>query len=312
MPFHPLIAAAALFPLLAAFPVSVAQTSGQTAASPEVILGARDRYDRLTVPVRIGSHGPYRFIIDTGAERTILARKVVEQMGLTTSSTGLLIGVAGSQQVDLVEVEEISLGRRTFYTLTAPVLDGVNIGADGIVGLDSLQNQRVLLDFANNRMAIDDAAALGGNRGYDIIVSARRRSGQLIMANATVDGVRTDVVIDTGADVTIGNPALQRALSRRNKSSTTQLTSVTGQQITADIGLARAIEIGGLQLQNTTLVFAKAPAFDKLGLSNKPAMLLGMAQLRLFKRVAIDFASKRILFDLPSGETVFPATAASD
>lgn len=311
MPFHPLIAAAALLPMIAAFPVSVAQSTGPATAATEVIVGARDRYDRMTVPVRIGPHGPYRFLIDTGAERTVLARNVVEQMGLAPSSTATLVGVAGSQQVDLVEVDEISLGRRTFYTLSAPVLEGINIGADGIVGLDSLQDQRVLIDFANNRMAIDDAAALGGNRGYDIVVTARRRSGQLIMANALVDGVRTDVVIDTGADSTIGNPALQRALARRHKTDKTQLISVTGQQITGDIGLARTVEIGGVRMQNTTIVFADAPAFDKLALSRKPAMLLGMAQLRLFRRVAIDFGSKRILFDLPPHVDDFRATAGN-
>ena len=32
-------------------------------------------------------------------------------------------------------------------------------------------------------MAVADARSLGGNRGYEIVVTARRRSGQLIMAD---------------------------------------------------------------------------------------------------------------------------------
>lgn len=304
MPFHPLITASALLPLLAAVPISVAQDGAQQASTAEVIDLSPDAHNRMTVPVRIGAHGPFDFIIDTGAERTVLSRTVASRLGLASATTATLVGVAGTQVVDMVEVEEINLGRRSFYGLMTPLLDARHIGADGIIGLDSLQDQRVLLDFAAKRMAIDDAAALGGNRGYDIVVRARSRSGQLIMANALVDGVKTQVVIDTGSDTSIGNPALHRALTRRRAAEKTQLVSVTGQEIAADVMVAGAIELEGLKLGNTVLAFADAPAFHKLGLGRRPAMLLGMDQLRLFRRVAIDFSSKRILFDLPGSPTL--------
>jgi hypothetical protein len=159
----------------------------------------------------------------------------------------------------------------------------------------------VLLDFDKKRMAIGDAMALGGNRGFEIVVQARRRSGQLIMTNAIIDGVRTDIVIDTGSDTSIGNRALQRALSRRHKGETTQLQSVTGQVITADIAMARELKLGTMTMSNSMLVYADTPAFAKLDMEKRPAMFLGMNQLRLFHRVAIDFSTKRILFDMPEG-----------
>jgi hypothetical protein len=148
-------------------------------------------------------------------------------------------------------------------------------------------------------MAIGDAATLGGNRGFEIVVQARRRSGQLIMTNAVIDGVRTDIVIDTGSDTSIGNLALQRALARRHKGETTMLQSVTGQSISADISMAHALQLGTMTMTNTMLVFADAPAFAKLDMNKRPAMLMGMSQLRLFHRVAIDFSTRRILFDMP-------------
>ncbi len=299
MAFHPLLAATTLLPMIATYPIAVAQQSAPEASSIEVMDTGRDLHDRMTVPVHIGDKGPFRFLIDTGAERTVLARDVAARLGLVTSGQGIVITVAGSQQVDLVDIDEINLGRRSFYSLTAPLLEGQNIGADGIIGLDSLQSQRVLLDFDKNTMAIGDAGDLGGNRGFEIVVTARRRSGQLIMADAMIDGVATDILIDTGADSSIGNRALQRALSRRHQGETTQLVSVTGQKITADIGMARLLKVGRLNMTNTTLLFADAPPFESLNLTRRPAMLMGMNQLRLFHRVAIDFASRRILFDLP-------------
>jgi hypothetical protein len=59
-----------------------------------------------------------------------------------------------------------------------------------------------------------------------------------------------------------------------------------------------------MTMTNATLVFADTPAFAKLGLDKRPAMLMGMNQLRLFHRVAIDFSTKRILFDMPMGASL--------
>lgn len=285
--------------MAASLPAWAADDPLQPTGDTELVKTIDDRHNRMTVPVQIGSHGPFRFLIDTGSERTVLSRQIATAMSLPIAGNGIVVGVAGSQAVELVDVEEISLGKRTYYTLTAPLLEQQHIGADGIVGLDSLQDQRVLIDFPKDTIVIGDAASLGGSRGFEIVVNARRRSGQLIMTNALVDGVHTDIVIDTGSDSSIGNMALRNALTRRRQAQQTVLYSVTGQQLNADLIMASTIEVSGLQLHNTFLAFADSPAFHRLGLEKRPAMLLGMAQLRMFQRIAIDFAKRRILFDLP-------------
>lgn len=285
--------------MAASLPARAADDPLQPTGDTELVKTIDDRHNRMTVPVQIGTHGPFRFLIDTGSERTVLSRQIATAMSLPSAGNGIVVGVAGSQAVELVDVEEISLGKRTYYTLTAPLLEQQHIGADGIVGLDSLQDQRVLIDFPKDTIVIGDAASLGGSRGFEIVVNARRRSGQLIMTNALVDGVHTDIVIDTGSDSSIGNMALRNALTRRRQAQQTVLYSVTGQQLSADLIMASTIEVSGLQLHNTFLAFADSPAFHRLGLEKRPAMLLGMAQLRMFQRIAIDFAKRRILFDLP-------------
>lgn len=286
--------------MAASLPAWAADDPLQPTGDTELVKTIEDRHNRMTVPVQIGTHGPFRFLIDTGSERTVLSRQIATAMSLPIAGNGIVVGVAGSQAVELVDVEEISLGKRTYYTLTAPLLEQQHIGADGIVGLDSLQDQRVLIDFPKDTIVIGDAASLGGSRGFEIVVNARRRSGQLIMTNALVDGVHTDIVIDTGSDSSIGNMALRNALTRRRQAQQTVLYSVTGQQLSADLIMASTIEVSGLQLHNTFLAFADSPAFHRLGLVKRPAMLLGMAQLRMFQRIAIDFAKRRILFDLPA------------
>ena len=298
---HWYLAASAPLALLGALPLPAGQIAATQGATTDIIKAVRDSSDRLTVPVRIGKNGPYDFLIDTGAERTVLARGLAERLGLVPNGRATLVGVAGSLAVDLVDVAEVRLGSRSFYGLSAPLLEGSHIGADGIIGLDGLRNRRVLIDFKRNLIAVDDAKQLGGNRGFEIVVRARRRGDQLIMTNALVDGIKTDVVIDTGSQNTLGNRALQRAMAKRRTPEKTSLTSVTGQSIDADLLFARRVTIGNLDFTDLAMVFADAPPFERLGLSEKPAMLLGMGQLRAFQRVAIDFQERKILFDLPPG-----------
>ena len=299
MPLHP--ALAPFLPLAALLPVLTGQQAAQSAGDVDVFAISTDMSDRMTVPVRIADKGPFRFLIDTGAQNTVLSTSLAGRLSLRPSSTARLIGVAGTMQVDTVIVDQIDLGRRSFYSVLAPLLDHTDIGADGILGLDSLQGQRVQIDFRKGIIAVDDAKALGGNKGYEIVVTARRRSGQLIVTDATVDGVKVAVVIDTGAEYSIGNRALQSALAKKGHSGTMELKSVTGQVITADLGLADNLQIDDMHFINVVVAYADSPPFEALGLAAKPALFLGMRDLRSLDRVAIDFSTRKIYFDLPSG-----------
>ena len=289
---------AAIVLLSAALPQVHTAAGAQDAAATDVVATRNDGYERLTVPVRIGDKGSYRFLLDTGAQNTVVSNALAERLALRGGDDVLLLGVAGRQQVRSVHLDEIGLGRRSYYGLIAPVLQEQDIGADGIIGLDSLQGQRVLIDFRRNLIAIDDPQNIGRDEGYDIVVRARRRSGQLVMTDARIDGIRVDVIVDTGADATIGNRALQRALGKRATVAQTTLSSVTGQELPADIGYVRELNLQGLGISNVLLAFADSPPFAHLGLGRKPAILLGMREMRLFQRIAIDFASRKILFDV--------------
>ena len=291
--------ALALLLTAALFPQAHGSLGAQDAGSVEIIVAERDADARMTVPVRIGANGPFSFLIDTGSQNTVVAISLAQRLALKPDSRAMIISVSGSAMADTVVLDEIGLGRRSYYGLVAPLLDRGDIGADGIIGLDGLQGQRVLMDFNRNIIAVDEPRRLGGNDGFEIVVEAKRRSGQLIMTDAVIDGVRVSVVIDTGAEGTIGNRALQRALSNRQVMAQAELIGVTGHSITADIGVGRKLRLGGMDISNLPLAFTDTPAFKAMDLDRRPAILLGMRELRLFNRVAIDFTSRKVFFDTP-------------
>ena len=259
-----------------------------------------DRENRLTIPVTIEGQGPFRFIIDTGSQKTVLADRVSTRLGLRSGPIVTVVGVAGTLDVATAEIDTLGIGTLSVSALQVPLFESHNIGADGIVGTDSLQDQRVLMDFVANTIAVGDGSSLGGNRGYEIVVRAHRRSGQLIMTNADIDGVRTSVIVDTGSGTSVGNRALQNSLARRGGiTGQVSLLSVTGQRVTADLGVARKLGIRDIFITNLIIAFTDTPAFTELDLDNKPALFLGMRELRLFRRVAVDFGKRRVMFDLP-------------
>lgn len=267
----------------------------------ETIQGRTDSQRRLTVPVRIGESGPYHFVVDTGSQRTLVSSAVAAQLALPASGMVQIVDVGGRHQVATAVADELGIGTRKYRDLMMPVFEQEHLGADGVIGTDNMQGQRLLIDFARNRLQIGHPKELGGNRGYEIVVTARRKSGQLIITEAEVDGIRVSVVIDTGADTSIGNRALQRALARRGEVTKVTLISVTGAEIVADYAPFDRLSIGSVSITNPAIAFADAPVFGALGLDHKPAMMLGMRELRLFKRVALDFGSRRVRFDLPPG-----------
>lgn len=272
---------------------------GPTDPATEILQLEEDRSQRFTLPVLVEGVGPFDFMIDTGSEATVLTHGIKDRLGLSTTASATLVALASRRPVELVEVQSVTFGSNTVHDLVSPVLEKGNLGADGILGLDSLQDFRVLVDFRENTIAVQNVAEIEKpKRGFEIIVRARRQLGQLLITDADIEGVRATVIIDTGAEGSIGNLALlNRVRSKRAMEVTA--TDVNGVDLVGTASYVRSLTIEGLQLANVPLIFADTPAFESLGLSEQPAIALGMDHLRLFDRVAIDFSKQSILFDLP-------------
>lgn len=266
----------------------------------EIDLGF-DRDRRYTLPVRINDTGPYNFMVDTGAEATVVSRTIADTLGLGGRKSATLVGMASRRLTETVEIDALTFGSRTVPVRAAPLVDATTLGSiDGILGLDILQNQRVLIDFEDGIIAVDDADQLGGNSGYEIVVRARERLGQLIITSARINNVRTAIIVDTGAQGSIGNLALQRRLPGRTVGYQWS-EDVNGVRRVNPMRIVDKLKLGNAELSNFPVAFTDAEPFRLLGLEDQPAMILGLHEMRMFRRVAIDFRTRRILFDMPRG-----------
>jgi len=286
--------------VLAAPPLTAQQTSPaavpvSTAAPDTLRIG--ERTDRMTVQVSIGSHGPFPFIVDTGAERSIVSRELADYLKLAPGRAARLFDFTGPADVSTVKVPSLSAGVLGTSAMDAPQLLMANIGAPGVLGIDALQGQKVVLDFDRQRMMLKPARR---HASGDMVLGAQSRTGQLIVTQAWYDNEPLSVVIDTGSWLSVGNGAMRRLLKRPPKSyGRAVMTSVTGRSFSADFVSISKIKIGTVRFDNFGMVFADVPPFERFGLDNRPALILGMSSLKLFGRVELDFVNREVAFTLP-------------
>ncbi|EJL37713.1 putative aspartyl protease [Caulobacter sp. AP07] len=260
---------------------------------------------RLTVQVRINDQGPYPFLVDTGANASVISSELAATLGLPVGAPVNLHGIAGVELVGTVTAATVGVGRRVRRDLTLSVLPGRFIQAPGILGLDWLGSQGLILDFARNQMRLGSISPMTDEMTVSVPIKARRNGLHLI--EASVAGASVLAFLDTGSTTTVGNAALM-AQAIRLRSVTTdwadiELQSLTGQTITGRLAALRTVSLGKVTLGNVPVVFGPIHTFAYWGLVDRPAILIGMDILNAFESVALDFNRGQVYFRLSSSST---------
>lgn len=301
----------------AALPLAAQDMSALDPATPPAIVRTGPSPDdRVTIPIHIDGKGPWNFIIDTGSQRTVIARNLAEQLALSPRANVTILSMTGRSEAGTVAVPRLGFGGGTIDDIEAPVLEGEHLGAPGLLGLDSLHAKRLLLNFRTGRMEISPS---GSRRRVAIdpdaiVVEARRRRGQLILLDSEVNGMAVAVMLDTGSHFSIGNLALRDRLIAKKRApemAEAVLTSVTGGQLTGQVGRIKSVRMGRVNLTQVPVLFADASPFAELGMKDKPALLLGISALRIFDKVAIDFGRGKVDFLLPDASAISPTRLAA-
>ncbi|MFA9199667.1 MAG: retroviral-like aspartic protease family protein [Cypionkella sp.] len=263
-------------------------------------IDARKVRSRMTVAVRVNGRGPYRFVVDSGADSSVVGRGLAQALRLPPAAPAILNTMTETRQIERAQVEELTVGPTTVNGLVVPVLEERHLGGEGMLGLDALVEQRLMLDFEKRTISVDDAAAPPPRLDNEIVVTARLQRGQLILTQASAQKLRISAVIDTGSEVTIGNRALRDKLVKRRgaKLETVEITGVTGAKATLEYTTVSELKLGPVILRNVPMAFADVPPFAVFGIADQPALLLGTDLMENFRKVSLDFRARKVRFQL--------------
>ena len=251
---------------------------------------------RIVVAVRIDGEGPFQFLVDTGADSSMVSPGLVRELALALHRGGSepVQGTTGIERLPWVLIRRLRVGAIVKRDLRMPVSNSpVMIGLDGILGMAGFGPVRLVVDFHRHVVTIERSSRR--ILGSFLKIPARRTTGGLLVIPARVADVPVEAVLDTGSADTFGNFALRKALQRDSKSAAlAAVYGVTRQVATGGVARAPPIYLGPAAIRNLAVVYSDIPIFKVWHLQHRPALLIGMNVLGTARALILDYPRARV------------------
>jgi predicted aspartyl protease len=269
-----------------------------TAPEPRFVAPTtRDRIGRIWAPVLINGKGPYRLVLDTGASRSAVIQRVVDEAGLPVKPDAVrLRGVTGSAIVSAVRAETLEFGELLVENTTMPIVADAFGGADGVLGGEGMNDKRIHIEFLKDRITILRSQRAAAPAGFSV-VPFKYALNRGMRVEVMVGPIRAVALIDSGAQTTVGNLALREALARRRGERDAYDDAIIG--VTEDIQQATRVRVpsivaGQLIVNNAQIMFSDLYIFDHWQLNSRPALIIGMDVLGALDTLIIDYRRKEL------------------
>lgn len=163
-----------------------------------------DAHGGIVVQVRVNGSGPFKFILDTGASRSVVADNLARELGAPVVAKSEVVTSAGSDVRLVVRLTSVALDGSRVDALLAPVLPAANLaqlgrGVRGLLGQDFLSAFNYTLDYRRSRLTWDEPLACDG-AGAVPLTSAE---GRFVLEAESAPGQRLRLVPDSGAEVAV-------------------------------------------------------------------------------------------------------------
>ncbi|HEY4369156.1 MAG TPA: aspartyl protease family protein [Steroidobacteraceae bacterium] len=257
----------------------------------------RDRIGRVWAPVRINGQGPFRLVLDTGASGSAIIQSAVTRLGMSTLNARMinLRGVTGSALVPSVPVDRIEVGDLLLEGKRLPVVPDAFGGAEGVLGTEGLVDKRIYIDFGRDEISITRSRRQDAPAGFTRVPMTLDRN-RLPTFDVLIGSIRVKAVLDTGAQITVGNQALRELLTRRPVGSG-QPQEIIG--VTLDVAVGEVVptpvmHIGAIDVHGLRLTFGDMFIFKHWKLTREPALLIGMDVIGSFDVLVIDYKKREL------------------
>ena len=290
--FASLVLAATTLPAL----VAETHCPGNVASVP---LRFVDRH-RIVVAVSINHTGPYNFLLDSGAQITMIDPTLATALHLDTRGAAAVSGVGSGRSASYAQLSLVEAGSKGVANQKVLVYDLQNLRSEdqhlrGILGEDFLQKFDVLIDNAHRLLCLDDSAAMRAEvKGPHIPLVATAEAdeagampGLLLIIARLSDGLRpVRLLLDSGVNEPILFNTSEYMLLRSSHDVLVRGSGVDGTEPILSALPPQVVKIGSLQLSGVSFfsTTAEKNSFAK-GFD-------GVLTTGLFSRVFIDHADR--------------------
>lgn len=253
-----------------------------------------DAYGRPTVEVFLNGEGPFDFLVDTGANKTVVAMRHIEALGAPFLGMVDVHGTTGAKAFPLATIGRLVAGSTEKSDLSVAVVpDRDLLRGDGILGADVFAGRRLTFNMRNQTVTVESPAR---NRWRRSRPNLTIRNGALAEVEGRIGRVGATLMLDTGADECIMNSLLYEELrsSYRRLEVLDQATvrGVTGHVLVGDYVVLPDVRLGNVIIRDAGAVATDAPVFDIWGLNDEPTMIVGVNVLSRLDKFAIDYGAR--------------------
>ena len=257
----------------------------------------------LISPVLLNGAGPFDFVLDTCASRSVLVAGTPERLGLSPAAGGqaAIHGASGNGAAALFRLDRLELDGRARGPVTLASLPAPPAGPPawaGVIGVDMFADYVAEFDVPGGSFRLLDAATDLSAAGAWTTLPFALNAARFPVLQGTLDGRPLHVLLDTGARRTLINWPAARLLGLvpgdPSLTAAEPVRGATVQQIAAVKRAFGTIAIGGFSIPAGEIVIADLPVFGPLGWADEPAMILGMDRMGAY-RFAVDYPRSRLL-----------------
>lgn len=262
-----------------------------------------DRFDRPMVGTIVNGLGPFPFIIDTGASKSVIYRGLTALTGMSAlpNQSKRIITANGYRRVLVYPVTDFYvLGRTLRVDETVALPDIIGSEAKGLIGVDMLADHTLFMDMklgeANLELSKDEP--LGDNW---VMIQGRPVAYGSLALEVNIGGLDVPVIVDTGASDTVINTAGSEAVGRSAEGisrETIRASMAGGREMVFTALRVPEFGVGAFTRTNMRLVVSDVPVFALLGARDVPAIILGMDLLGE-QPFAVDFKNWRLYIKQP-------------
>lgn len=272
--------------------------------APDTVLPLEMYRNLPTTQVSVNGKPPLTFIVDTGAEVTVVNMSRVAQLGLVTVGAGSIGG--GGGEVGFAYVQDVGLTMPgvalQHQTIAAVPLDAMEplFGhpIDGILGYDFLSRFVVELDYANKKLVLHDPATYRApNAGVPITLEDSTPHADATITAGALAPLHGHFTVDTGyaGEVSLNSPfvaahELLKAVGKALEPPAGSAMGVGGETRSL-VGRLASVQIGGLTVPRPITDFGQ----DQVGADAdvESQGLLGSSLLRRFV-VTFDYRHEKM------------------
>jgi predicted aspartyl protease len=261
---------------------------------------SKDLAGRAVARININGQGPFRFIIDTGANRSVISQALATRLGLAHSGEGLVHSIDSETPTKLVNVDSLSFGALRLSSGDTPVLDSPMLADEhGLLGVDGMAGRMLHVNFTRQCVEIFENPAQMPMQGW-LSVPARMRFGTMLTIQGEIRGVNVNVLIDTGSDLSLANEKFREALrgvATRSIEYKGDHAFTFGRPVVLERSVwTPRLLLGETIVDNVIAYIGDFHIFDVWGLQDEPTLLIGVDVLARSREMAIDYERGVVYF----------------